>query len=196
MRWILNIKHGALNIFSSKNKGCSLLSGICNTRCKKQHRSSHLLSANKRNSPKCEAMSVILLQMRLSAVMCACRKHTVHERHSTTLKLLHIRTSLFVCVRGFVPVFCDKWPQETLFLLLACLTTLSTISIFHTEVCCLNAGTERTIRPCRGSIFPLQFLIKATRWSSLSALCEGFLFNPTGSGCLNFPTHSGSSRCC
>lgn len=141
MNSILNTKHGALNIFSSKNKRCSLLSGICNTRCKKQHRSSHLLSANKRNSPKCEATSVFLLQ----TVMCAPRKHTVHERHSTTLKLLHIRTGLCVCVRGFVPVLCEKQPQEALFILLACLVTLSTISIFHTEVCCLNAGTERTI---------------------------------------------------
>lgn len=62
-----------------------------------------------------------------------------------------------VCMRGFVPVFCGKpkWTQETLFILLACLMILSTISIFHTEIMCvcfLDAGTEQTVHPCRGWI--------------------------------------------
>lgn len=65
-------------------------------------------------------------------------------------------------------VFCDRWTQETLFILLACSMILSTISIFHTEVCCLNAGTERTVHPCRGSIFPFQFLILVDRLSLCS----------------------------
>lgn len=144
MNSILNTKHGALNILSSKNQRCSLLSGISNTRCKKQHRSSHLLSANKRNSPKCEATSVFLLR----TVTCCTR---------TPLKLLHIRTGVFVCVRGFVPVL---WWTTTG-------GAIYTASLLSDVVYYIYFSYRSVLFECRywtdnsrGSIFQFRFAIK------------------------------------
>lgn len=80
---------------------------------------SHLTLLQKAN--KCQTVVITASSFHtnqneaVSPVTCAYRKtFTVHETHSTTLKLLHIRTSLSVCMRGFVPVFCDnpKWTQK------------------------------------------------------------------------------------